>query len=331
MGSAAGQPMPAFIDRAQSQLADYVLRKLWARETNNDERKSLASTFYKPGYKLYRERPPIVGVGVGESENGVARIEFLTTVPFEAFLIPNLLQSLQLQSVAFHVTRTERIRACARPAKGGDSIGYANGLTGTVGALVQNSARGKFLLSCNHVIADVNRGKKNVDAIWQPGKKDGGTAKDKIGTLRDFKTLNLGGSASNDIDAALCAPDDPGDVAPGIRAFGAIAGVNANPALRTTVRKEGRTTGVTSGKLRIKNLSMLVRYHDGSDALFDNQLGIIGTSTATNFAEQGDSGAIVLDDSGEAIGLLIADSDGVDVSFANPIEPVLAYFGVTLC
>ena len=322
---------PEYFHQAQRQLADLVLRRVWSQETSEKDRAVYFSQFLKSEFRAYRERPPIVGVGVGETDNGNPRIEFLTTVPDEALMVPNLLYSLQIQKIPFQVTRTGRIRACARPARGGDSIGHPNGITGTLGALVEDKNHRKFILSCNHVIADVNRGNKGADEIWQPGKKDGGKAKDKIGTLHDFKTLNLGGTVPNDIDAAICTEASPGTVAAGIRSLGTITGIDANPPLRTKVRKEGRTTKVTAGVLRIKRLSMIVTYPDGNDALFDEQFAIIGSSTKTYFAEQGDSGAIVIDDKDQAIGLLIADSDGIDISYANPIKPVLDYFGVTLC
>jgi len=331
MSSPSGAMMPEYFHQAQRQLADLVLRKVWSTETSEKDRAVHFSQFLKNEFKAYRERPPIVGVGVGETDNGSPRIEFLTTVPDEALMVPNLLSSLQLQKVPYHVTRTGRIRACARPAQGGDSIGHPNGITGTLGALVEDKNQEKYILSCNHVIADVNRGKKGTDDIWQPGRKDSGKAKDKIGTLYDFKTLNLGGTVSNDIDAAICTPASSGNVAPGMRTLGKFSGIHVDPPLKTKVRKEGRTTKVTDGVLRMKKLSVIVTYADGNDALFENQFAIIGSSMKTYFAEQGDSGAIVIDDANQAVGLLIADSDGLDVAYANPIQPVLDYFGVTLC
>lgn len=331
MSTPTGAMMPDYFSQAQRQLADLVLKKIWSEETPEKERVAIISGFFKREYKIYRERPPIVGVGVSETDTGNPRLEFLTTVEDEALTIPNLLLTVLFRSVPYHITRTGRIRACARPAQGGDSIGHPNGITGTLGALVEDSSNKKFILSCNHVIADVNRGNKGKDDIWQPGRKDGGKSKDRIGTLHDFNVLNLGGTVPNFIDAAICAPDVSASVASGIRTLGNINGINVNPPLRTNVRKEGRTTKVTNGVLRMKNLSMIVRYDDGSDALFDDQFGIMGTSTRTYFAEQGDSGAVLVDDSNQAVGLLIADSDGVDVSYANPIKPVLDYFGVTLC
>lgn len=44
----------------------------------------------------------------------------------------------------------------------------------------------------------------------------------------------------------------------------------------------------------------------------------------------GDSGAVVIDGSKRVVGLLFAASEGVDVAYANPIEPVFEELGVTL-
>src|SRR6516164_9622265 len=47
---------------------------------------------------------------------------------------------------------TGPILASARPAQGGDSLGYGTSVsaTGTFGCLVKNAAGDTFILSCNH-------------------------------------------------------------------------------------------------------------------------------------------------------------------------------------
>jgi hypothetical protein len=70
-------------------------------------------------------------------------------------------------------------------------------------------------------------------------------------------------------------------------------------------------------------------YETGDVAIFDKQLGIIGAQP-NRFAETGDSGAVVVDDHENAVGLLFCITQGVDVSFANPIVPILTEFAVVL-
>src|SRR6185503_18251972 len=78
---------------------------------------------------------------------------------------------------------TGSIVLTVRPSRGGESIGEGkpHGESGTFGCLVEDSAGDPFILSCHHVLAQLNAGTKGVDPVWQPSFKDGGTAKDQIG------------------------------------------------------------------------------------------------------------------------------------------------------
>ena len=79
----------------------------------------------------------------------------------------------------------------------------------------------------------------------------------------------------------------------------------------------------------MKHVGILVTYASGDDAIFEEQLGIIGAGSA-NFALQGDSGAVVVDSQMRAIGLLSTVAEGVDVTYANPIGAVLDALEVSL-
>jgi hypothetical protein len=331
MSTPQGAMMPAFFDFAQQRLADLLLRKIWSPETSAHDRKVFLSQFLKANYQLNLDLPPVIGVAVSEWKEGMLTIDFLSTVPDEAFTIPNLLQSLALQNVPYHITRTGRIRACSRPARGGDSIGHQNGETGTFGCVVRDQNGTEFILSCNHVIAALNSGQPNRDEIWQPGRKDKGGPPDRIGVLHSFCPIVPGRQTGNLMDAAIGRPYSAGDVEPGIRSLGQFGGYEIEPQLGLRVTKEGTQTHVTRGVLRMKNVSAIISYENGTEALYDQQLGIIGVAEKGRFAEQGDSGAVLIDESRRAVGLLFAVSEGVDVAFANPIGLVLDHFGVTLC
>lgn len=215
-----------------------------------------------------------------------------------------------------------------RPAQGGDSLGYGQlaGATGTFGCLVKNVSGEVFMLSCNHVIAGVNTGAKGSDVVWQPGAGDGGTVSDRIGILHDFKPIAFGGHVPNDIDAAVARPDSHSDVDAGVRQVGKINGSVFDPPFRTAVKKVGWKSRLTLGTLWYKKLSFLMHYPGHGDALFENQYGVSGTKG--NFAVDGDSGAMVLDEQDRAIGLLFATASQVDLTLANPVDPVLTYFAV---
>ena len=97
------------------------------------------------------------------------------------------------------------------------------------------------------------------------------------------------------------------------------------------VKKYGRTTGLTKGRVYAINLTVDVEYETGT-ARFDDQI-IISPGT---FSAGGDSGSlIVVDGTGRnkksdrlPVGLLFAGSDLFTI--ANPIVPVLDAFGVTI-
>src|SRR5207253_2932602 len=86
-----------------------------------------------------------------------------------------------------------------RPAEGGSSVGHFAITAGTLGCLCVVDGN-LCILSNNHVLANVNRGKRG-DAILQPGRVDGGTSADKIAELQDFVKINF--NSSNKVDCAV--------------------------------------------------------------------------------------------------------------------------------
>ena len=83
------------------------------------------------------------------------------------------------------VDRTKRYR----PAPGGVSVGHRDITAGTLSCWVKKAGQ-LYLLSNNHVLANVNAGKKG-DPILQPGAADGGTAVDELGKLYKFVPISL--------------------------------------------------------------------------------------------------------------------------------------------
>jgi hypothetical protein len=81
------------------------------------------------------------------------------------------------------------------------------------------------------------------------------------------------------------------------------------------VRKFGRTTGYTEGRVFSIYLDIRVRYdRTGRSALFQNQLLIEPTLPRFNkFVEKGDSGSLLVDGEQHAVGLIFAGaSDALD-------------------
>ncbi|WP_117214996.1 serine protease [Allorhizocola rhizosphaerae] len=216
-----------------------------------------------------------------------------------------------------------------RPVLGGVSVGHPAITAGTVATGCYDASAfpgspGRFyLLSNNHVLADTNKAAVG-DAILQPGRYDGGTAEaDTIGRLSRFVPIQfLDGSATppvNEVDAAL-AEVDLSDLDRRIHWVGNLRGVVATPAVDLLVSKCGRTTGFTTGRIVNINATVDVNYGDGRVARFVGQL------ITTPMSAPGDSGSLVADLHGHAVGLLFAGSTRATV--VNPIEAVQRLLGV---
>jgi hypothetical protein len=221
-----------------------------------------------------------------------------------------------------------------RPARPGVSIGHYQITAGTLGCLVQRNGQ-IFILSNNHVLANSNNAQVG-DAIWQPGRADGGTSADQIGTLEQFIPVGFSGSigcspfaflmrllgiakplvnepGNNTVDCAIAKPLSADLVDPDILNIGIPTGVGT-ATLGTPVQKSGRTTGHTTDQITQIDVSVSVNY-GGQLAVFQNQL------MAGPMSQGGDSGSAVLDMNKQVVGLLFAGS--TTTTIMNPIQLVL--------
>jgi hypothetical protein len=239
-----------------------------------------------------------------------------------------------------------------RPASPGVSVGHPGVTAGTFGCLVR---RGDdvFILSNNHVLADVNEGKLG-DPIFQPAVADGGTAGDRIATLADYVPIDFGTSAAecrvaellsrslnyvaaafgsshelravkktpgvNRVDAALARPLSPDLVKSEILNIGVPVGVG-EITLGMAVQKMGRTTGYTQGRITQIDATVRIDY-EGPTALYTGQI------VASPMSQGGDSGSAVLDMDRRVVGLLFAGSDGA--SIINSIDEVFSALSIEL-
>jgi hypothetical protein len=272
----------------------------------------------------------------------------------ESDMVPRVVDGVKTDVIETGVFRAlqgprDRWRPVIPP---GVSLGHINVTAGTFGCLVQRAGQ-LFILSNNHVLANVNQAQPG-DPILQPGRHDGGTPQDQVARLADYIPLDFGGGAltcnlagtvekvlnalaralgsshrilayqqtagSNRVDAALAQPDDPAALTPEILGIGRPRGTR--PAtLGTGVKKSGRTTGYTEGRIVQIDVTSQVAYGPGQ-ATFHGQLMAGGMSAP------GDSGSAVLDMENYVVGLLFA---GTDVAtLINPIQPVLQALNVTV-
>jgi hypothetical protein len=208
-----------------------------------------------------------------------------------------------------------------RPVPCGVSVGHYQTTTGTLGCLVRHSNGRDYILSNNHVLANSNSAGQG-DPIYQPGPYDGGGSSSTIASLSSWAPL-VGGT--NFVDAALAEPH-AGSVRPEILDIGPLRGVG-DPVLDSPVRKSGRTTGLTEGILRFTGAYLQVNYGILGNLGFDDQMVIESASASAPFSSGGDSGSIIVDDAGSAVGLLFAGSD--TFTLANPIQEVFDLLRLT--
>ncbi len=230
---------------------------------------------------------------------------------------------------------------------------------GTLGALVEDTARNQYILSNNHVLAESDQAIIG-DTIDEPGLIDNGCVPlSRAGsTLRPVGALKyyvpLATSQSN-VDAALAAVvsgavDPMGSIlqldapkanmrsnlplgaAPPMAGSGEA--LNAGNLGSIEVAKSSRTTGLTCSTVETVDLSVRIDYFKDCaetqpyySKTFTGQIGIAGDK----FSDSGDSGALVVDSSNaQPVGLFFAggtDGDGNGLSVANPIGDVLRELG----
>ncbi|WP_446741867.1 hypothetical protein [Silvibacterium acidisoli] len=235
--------------------------------------------------------------------------------------------------------------------RGHDGESYiADCCGGTLGALVEDSAKNQYVLSNNHVLAESDQAKVG-DAIDSPGLIDNGCmpASRAGSTVRPVATLKYFlplADESTNVDAALAAvaqgavdPSGPilqmgssvrDSLASGPPVAGNGEALNAANLGELEVAKSGRTTGLTCSTVDAVDLSVRIEYYKDcaetqpyTAKTFTGQIGIAGDS----FSDSGDSGALIVDaTNAQPVGLFFAggtDGSGNGMSVANPIGDVL--------
>lgn len=251
--------------------------------------------------------------------------------------------------------RTDRLRPCPP----GMSVAHFRVTAGTFGCVVRDRAHRRLILSNNHVLADSNRGRAG-DAILQPGPADGGTPADALARLDRFVPIAFDEEAGwapvarllaailralarlvgrrsrlarvlapegpNLVDAAVGRPDQDEDLDAAILDLGPPGGVRS-PSVGLRVRKSGRTTATTRGRITHVGATIRVGYGPGRTATFEDQLVI----SNAGFSAPGDSGSAIVaeeDEAVELVGLLFGG--GTTVTVANRIDHVFDLLDVAL-
>jgi hypothetical protein len=213
-----------------------------------------------------------------------------------------------------------------KPAHPGFDIGNELGGSGTLGCVVIDNGTGQKLgLSCAHVVAPdgaADVGQTPGEVVYYPSF-DNAQLLDVLGSARFGKLVRVASpgfspeDAAGNVDAAVFAPDDTAWIDAKLADLNsAPRGVRRLVPIGLAVQKVGAVTQRTHGVVQTVTLAPKIPYADGEVAQFIDHIGI------STFAEAGDSGSLVLDETGRAVGLHIGGFDGMSV--CTPLGRVLA-------
>lgn len=246
-------------------------------------------------------------------------------------------QGKQRHSVATDVrqvgkARLETLVSGARPAHPGFNIGHELEGSGTLCCAVTDRQSHQLLgLSCGHVIGRFGRGRPG-ERVTIPSKTEAAAAAIPA-HLADFGALVRVGKirssfeqAPFNIDGATFAPNRPAELDAAIALLGRRpTKIRDEVPIGLPVYKVGYMTGLTAGLVQAVHLtvSFPFPFKGGARAVwFTEQIGI------SRLAAEGDSGALVVDQGGTAIGIHIGSFG--DMSICTPIRRVLDALGCDL-
>lgn len=271
-------------------------------------------------------------------------------------LIPAKIKEVMTDVIQVGKIRALQIdkKARHRPCPMGTSGGHYMITAGTNGELLRDKKTGKMCIGTNnHVGANSNEAQIG-DPYLQPGPYDGGTTQDDIiGNLLRFVPIEFVGGPSqcraarfwswlynvptwlfrkrtrlrpvieypeyNLVDAAIIEVNEK-DVTAEIVDIGVPKGVR-QAQLEMLVQKSGRTTCHTVDGL-ITGIDATIgpiSYGPGKFAYFKDQIVI----SKGGFSAGGDSGSLVLDMEGYAVGKLFAGSEAEKITIANHVQRYL--------
>ncbi|UCH04929.1 MAG: hypothetical protein JSW05_01875 [Candidatus Thorarchaeota archaeon] len=244
-------------------------------------------------------------------------------------------------------------KARHRPCPMGTSGGHYLVTAGTNGELLRDRKAGKICIGTNNHVGANSNDAQIGDPYLQPAPYDGGTVQnDTIGHLLRFVPMTFAldpsecGAARlwsgiynvpakafgrktrlrpvvvepeyNLVDASMIEVDSD-DVLPSIVDIGVPKGIR-KATLDMLVQKSGRTTCRTvDGEIIGVDATVGPISYGGRSAYFRDQL-IIGRE---GFSAGGDSGSLILDKEGYAVGKLFAGSEVQNTTIANPIQTYL--------
>ncbi len=182
-----------------------------------------------------------------------------------------------------------------------------------------------------------NRVSQVGDDVNQPGLVDASCRTTGTNIVADVSTLSTlyPPASTPNVDCAI-AQVRAGMVRTdgAILEIGTLSASTLNGTVGLAVKKSGRTTGLTRGKVSGINATVTVGYETecagtSFNKTFTGQV-LVGQH-GSQFLNSGDSGSLMVEDvsvNPRAVGLLYAGS--ATTAVANPIAAVLSYLGATM-
>jgi hypothetical protein len=292
-------------------------------------------------------RPGVAGVDIGYKEVGGERTDQLAIrvhvnekrdvapeerVPqsIEGFPTDVIERKWELQVLAVDAQQVA-VQADAEQyesLKGGMSIGPCRSvggtfLGGTLGLPVTDNVTGKSMLLSNFHVLCGDLSWTVGDFIAQPARIDRGTCPSAI--VAAVQRAALG----EQVDCAV-AEVTARTAGSEVVEIGEVAGINV-VSIDEPVRKRGRTTGLTYGFVDGIDGTVIVSYPGIGEVTLSGQIDVRPDTTRNpKFSAAGDSGSVVVNAAGEAVGLHFAGNDADGHGAANPIASVLAALNVSI-
>lgn len=267
-------------------------------------------------------KPGVLGVSVGLLTKGGKRskdVGIRVLVPSTAEApadLPDKIEGLSIELVPVGKPLANS-QNTLRPLKGGASFsGETVSQYGTMGAVVADTAGSALALTSFHVLAPACALSTSAKVV-QPANFDGG--QQVVGSAARWY-FHPGSAGATGIDAAVARIPPEVPVSFNIENYGAILG-QASAALGELVTKVGRTTDRTYGIVTDLSTTIAVTFDFGSKTFFD-QISVTVTAPSSVVAASGDSGAIWLNGSGQAVGLHMATNGAGTIAYANPFHSV---------
>lgn len=296
-------------------------------------------------------QPEILGTAVGQDADGA--VVLVIYVNNETKNLDEVVRALPsaLGGKRVRPELTEPFRAFRKAAGGGvshtakqtppiqlgTSGGWANDIangfccSGTLGSLVSINGT-QYILSNYHVLE--GDGEPAGAPVTQPGLVDVGCNASLAQVVAN--TSGIKSLPNSNVDAAIAAVVSGMVRADGsILEIGTISKSTVAASIRQSVKKSGRTTGLSTSKVSGLNATVSVQYDSscaGSAAFTKTFTGqIVVGNKGSRFLNSGDSGSLMVENvstNPRAVGLLFAGSS--TSAIANPIDEVLGFFGATM-